>query len=308
MLGPASHEARTPLGAGAGISRIRLPVKPTRAVPPKGEVPPRQPLDLAEVLAKLAAVLAHAQSSEWIRTWQQRRRNTPMFSTAADQEGLNGHAQVQRILRTRHECPGVIKNGARDKSAGRSDDSAQGILELLTSSQRAPPSSSWSFPNSAKSHRDGRRSPRRGQNRRTRTAARDVVPDLWDTREEPPSNMHDGRALAAPITMKLNWTTMFSFRFSKGKHINVPELESLISLLRTITREGIRARRLVVLVDSRVVLGSVSKGRSSLRKINFLLRKLGFWCLAHDTALGFVGVSHLGESSGCPFTEQADRR
>ena len=75
--------------------------------------------------------------------------------------------------------------------------------------------------------------------------------------EEPPSNMHDGRAAAAPMTMKLSWTTMFSH-------------------LKRITREGIRARQLLVLVDSRVVLGAVSKGRSSSRKINFFLRKMGF--------------------------------
>ena len=45
-----------------------------------------------------------------------------------------------------------------------------GILLLAPSRQGALPSSLWSFPNSAKSHRDCRRSPRRGQNRRTRTA------------------------------------------------------------------------------------------------------------------------------------------
>ena len=47
--------------------------------------------------------------------------------------------------------------------------------------------------------------------------------------EEPPSNMHDGLAAAAAIAMKLNWTTMFSYRLSTGKHINLLELESLSS-------------------------------------------------------------------------------
>ena len=78
--------------------------------------------------------------------------------------------------------------------------------------------------------------------------------------EVPPGNMHDGRVAAAPFAMKLNWTTMFSYRFSKGKHINL-EPESLISLLRRITREGVRARRLLVLVETRVASGAVSKGR-----------------------------------------------
>ena len=55
---PALHEARTLLGAGVGSSSsIRLPVMSTRAVQPKRDVPSRQPLALAEVLAKLAAVL-----------------------------------------------------------------------------------------------------------------------------------------------------------------------------------------------------------------------------------------------------------
>ena len=41
--------------------------------------------------------------------------------------------------------------------------------------------------------------------------------------EEPPSNMHDGHAAAAPLAMKLYWTTMFSYRFSEGKQIKLLE-------------------------------------------------------------------------------------
>ena len=102
--------------------------------------------------------------------------------------------------------------------------------------------------------------------------------------EEPPSNLHDGRA-------------MFSYRFFKGKHFNLLELESLISLLRRVTREGIQERRLA---DSRVVLGAVSKGRSSLRKINFLLRKQGFLCLACDIALELVWVPTWSNPADAP--------
>ena len=49
--------------------------------------------------------------------------------------------------------------------------------------------------------------------------------------EEPPSNVHDGRASAAPLALKLHRATMCSYRFFAGKHINLLELESLISLL-----------------------------------------------------------------------------
>ena len=81
--------------------------------------------------------------------------------------------------------------------------------------------------------------------------------------EDPQSNMHDGRGATAPLVLRLNWATLFSYRSSGGKHINLLELESLISLLGRVTREGIRARRLLVLVDTHVVLGAFSKGRSS---------------------------------------------
>ena len=155
---PAPHETRTLCGAGADISRIRLPVKPSRAVPPKSDVPPRQPLDLAEVLAKLTTVLDRPRSS---RSLEEEFGVDPGVATTETEhtEVLNGggsgegvlqrlgvHAQVQRILRPRHEYPGVI------------------ILAHDTS------------------HRDRRRSPRREQNRRIRTPARDVVSDLRGTR------------------------------------------------------------------------------------------------------------------------------
>ena len=87
--------------------------------------------------------------------------------------------------------------------------------------------------------------------------------------------MHDGRAAAALLALKLEWTTLFSYRFLTGKHINLLELESLIGLLRRITRAGIRAKRLLVLVDSRVVLGAVSKGTLELTKIEFLASETG---------------------------------
>ena len=81
---------------------------------------------------------------------------------------------------------------------------------------------------------------------------------------------------------------MFSYRSFKGKHINLLELESLISLLRRATREGIHARRLLILEDSRVVLGAVLQGRSNSRKVNFLVGNLGLWCFVVDIALDLV--------------------
>ena len=88
--------------------------------------------------------------------------------------GVHQGSQRRRIRRergpaTERPCPGAAHSahpsrmpwgyhyGARDESAGSSDDSPRGILELATTLKRALPSSLWSFPNSTKSHRDGRR-------------------------------------------------------------------------------------------------------------------------------------------------------
>ena len=98
--------------------------------------------------------------------------------------------------------------------------------------------------------------------------------------EETPSNMHDVRAAAAPLALKLEWTTLFSYRFFAGKHINLLELESLISLLRRITRAGKRRKWLLVLGGFARGLGSRLKRTVKHTKNNFLLRKLGFWCFA----------------------------
>ena len=99
-------------------------------------------------------------------------------------------------LATERPCPGAAHSthpsrapwsdqcGARDQSTGRSDDSSPGILELTTPCKGASPSSLWSFPNFAKSHRVGCRSPRRGEIRRFRTVARNVVPFIRDSNLE----------------------------------------------------------------------------------------------------------------------------
>ena len=68
----------------------------------------------------------------------------------------------------------------------------------------------------------------------------------WNA-DEPPLSMRDGRAAAAPLALQLNWPTLFSYRFLGGKHINLLESESLISLLGRVTLEGVCGKRFMVL-------------------------------------------------------------
>ena len=128
-----------------------------------------------------------SKSSKWVRVWHLPKRSTPKLSTAADQEGgglqrLGGHAQVQRIQRTRHEHAGVTI-AAHDTRVREDQMALPGeSWSWQRHAKGTPPSTLWSFPNCTRSHRGGRRSPRRGQNWRIRTATRDVVPDPQDPR------------------------------------------------------------------------------------------------------------------------------
>ena len=122
----------TLLGAGAGISRIRLLVKPTNTAPPKSDAPPHQLFDLAEVPAKPACGLDRPRSAPTLEeefeagpgAASSEMECTEVLNGSGSGGGLQrlgGHAQVQRIPRTRHECPGVIIT----ESVGRSDDSSR---------------------------------------------------------------------------------------------------------------------------------------------------------------------------------------
>ena len=99
----ALQEARTLLGARAGTSSTRPPVTPARAVTLKSDVPLRQPLDFAEVLAKLATVLGEPRSPRslekefgvdmgWATT---ETKYTEVYDGGSEGEGLRrlgGHA------------------------------------------------------------------------------------------------------------------------------------------------------------------------------------------------------------------------
>ena len=82
----------------------------------------------------------------------------------------------------------------------------------------------------------------------------------------------------------------FSYRFLYPQHINHLELEALVSLIRGLEDRGLGNRRVLCLVDIRVVLGSVCKGRSSSRRVNIRLRRLGGLLFANNLSLDLCWV------------------
>ena len=74
-----------------------------------------------------------------------------------------------------------------------------------------------------------------------------------------------------------DFEVIFFLKTASAGHINLDEPRAVIKYIRW----TLRYERLVLLVDSRVVLGAIKKGRSSSWSLNFLLRQL--------PALSFVG-------------------
>ena len=100
--------------------------------------------------------------------------------------------------------------------------------------------------------------------------------------------------------MDLPWVESFSYRLRYPQHINLLELEALISHIRGLVDRGFGNRRVLCLVDSRVVLGSVCKWRSSSRRVNFRLRRLGGLLLANNLSLDFCWVPSWANPSDAP--------
>ena len=103
-----------------------------------------------------------------------------------------------------------------------------------------------------------------------------------------PPEFRDSRAAASVVN--LPWVESFSYRFQHPQHVNLLELEALIRLIRGPVDRGLGYRRVLCLVDRRVILGSVCNCRSSSRRVNFRLRRLGGLLLANNLSLDLCWI------------------
>ena len=97
----------------------------------------------------------------------------------------------------------------------------------------------------------------------------------WESGSPVETTLRDSRAFAAFLTTGLPWEEVFSCRFRTPRHINALELEALISLVQRLANCGTSRVRILVIVDIRLVVGAVSKGRPPSRQVNFQHRRLG---------------------------------
>ena len=77
------------------------------------------------------------------------------------------------------------------------------------------------------------------------------------------------------------WTVGSSYAWRKSEHINVLELRAVLNALEWRSRsKRFRSKRFLHLSDSQVCLSVLTKGRSSSRKLNRILRRISALCLS----------------------------
>ena len=77
------------------------------------------------------------------------------------------------------------------------------------------------------------------------------------------------------------WSVAHAYPFRTGEHINILELRSILHALEWRARTGaFHSTRFLHLSDSQICLAVLTKGRSSSRKLNRILRRIASLCLA----------------------------
>ena len=80
-------------------------------------------------------------------------------------------------------------------------------------------------------------------------------------------------------------------RVESPEHINVEEAKALLWYIRWLLRSGTRfGHRVVVLLDSRVVIGAVAKGRSSSTRLNRVIKQIAALCFVGGLVLHLVFI------------------
>ena len=110
----------------------------------------------------------------------------------------------------------------------------------------------------------------------------------------------DNRSAACGLALSAEWSVTMEAPVKKDKHINLLELEAVHDMIFRLARSGLRRSRVLMLVDSQVTLGAVSKGRSSSRRVNFWLRKIAGVCLSYGLTVDLVWVPTKANPADAP--------
>eukprot|EP00438_Fugacium_kawagutii_P030304 Skav204412 [mRNA] locus=scaffold398:166413:168713:- [translate_table: standard] len=128
----------------------------------------------------------------------------------------------------------------------------------------------------------------------------------WSTGNlAPPSNMDEAPSELEDLMLAHVWNTTHKCSFGHKQHINILEMKMLKAELKDLVHQHAEPHRAVTLVDSRVVCGAFSKGRSSSRQLNRILRSMIGWLIAGQKSLHLVWVQSKANPSDHPSRGKA---
>ncbi len=106
----------------------------------------------------------------------------------------------------------------------------------------------------------------------------------------PPSTMIAAPTELEDLMMEHTWNTTHKCKFGHRQHINILEMKMVKAELTDLVMKDHSPARHVLLVDSRVCAGAWSKGRSSSKQLNRVLRQMLGWALVGRKSLHLIWV------------------
>ena len=115
-----------------------------------------------------------------------------------------------------------------------------------------------------------------------------------------PSEMHPAPKELEELLLDLPWNATESCEFNQKQHINILETKMIYRELKDLVHQSKAPLRCVLLCDSRAATGAWSKGRSSSRNLNRVLRQSLGWTLAGRKSIHIVWVRSGANPSDHP--------
>lgn len=107
---------------------------------------------------------------------------------------------------------------------------------------------------------------------------------------QPISQMERAPPELERVVQDLPWNQTESIHFSHRQHINILEAKMIYRELKDVVMKSDKPLRNVLLVDSRAAAGAWSKGRSSARNLNRILRQSLGWSLVGRKSIHLVWI------------------
>lgn len=117
---------------------------------------------------------------------------------------------------------------------------------------------------------------------------------------QPPSEMRQAPQELEELVADLPWNKTETCSFAHRQHINILEARMIHRELMDLVHQSSQPLRAVLLVDSRAAAGAWSKGRSSARNLNRVLRQALGWTLVGQKSIHLVWVRSGSNPSDYP--------